>query len=259
MTIRGWITIAAVACLVTNGPAASARAAAGPVPGAGGGAEWFSGPGGQGGAVLHGHVSISGERASLALGGLRFDDRDAGAGAGPLASAALRVADALVVRGSVARYLGDRGLRALRVRGGPEWSLPRGRKLAATLTYLESNLAGVSRGASAELATPLGDRWTGRLSGGLEGASRSRASLAGAVGLSWRPSLRLECYADAGFAEGPRTAASPSSSFPRGPPRGPLGLPLELGTGAAPRTEGEAAASPRAGPTLALGLTLTLP
>jgi len=247
----------AAALVVAAGGAAASRAAATPPLRAGGGAEWYAGPGDQGTTVGYGYAEWTGDHVALALGGLRFDDRVSGAGAGPLAALGIRLGSAATLRTQAMRFIGDHDLRATRVRTGPEFALSGGRALGLYFTYLENNHEGVARGGSAELRAPLRAGWTGRLTGGATRLPGSITSSQGSLGLAWAPDPRVEVSAEAGLARNGAFVHVPS---PGGGRRsgGPLGLPIGIGSdpAAAPPGSRRIVATD---PTFSLGLRFALP
>ena len=238
---------------------AASRAASAGV-GGGGGAEWFAGPADQSTAIVYGYAGWSFDRASIALGALRFDDAQAGRGWGPLLAAAAPVHASVLVRAQAIRYVGEGELRATRLKIGPEWTMPHARTLGIFFTGLENNLGGSVRGASLEFRAPLRAHWIALASGGASRLADSEMSAQAAVGLAWSPSARLEIAAEAGIARNGAFIDVPTPGRGGRGAGGPLGLPIGLGSGEGSERGGtETRSVVSTDPTISLGLRFALP
>lgn len=243
---------------IALGTAAGSRpAAAG--PGAGGGAEWYSGPADQTTGIVYGYAAWTGARSSVALGALRFDDEQAGEGWGPLAAVAAPLGSSVLLRAQGIRYIGETDLRAWRLKIGPEWSMPGERTIGLFFTYLENNYGSIARGASAEMRVPFRPGWAWRMSGGASRLSDSETSAQAALGLAWVPDARLEIAAEAGLARNGAFINVPTPGRGGRGSGGPLGLPIGLGSGGSERQATETRSAASTDPTFSLGLRFALP
>ena len=229
---------------------AGARAPAAAPLAAGGGFDYFSGPGGQitRSALAIASLATAGGGA-VTLAGIRFDDSDVGAGTAVLGAVAAPLAPAVSLRAWGTRYLGDGAFRAWRLKAGPWVGRDGGPNLGLAYQRSTDNAGGRSDAAIAEAAMPLAPRWTGRASAAYASVTGSPNAAQAALGLDWSPTGPLTLSADVGLA---RNGALATAPVPR---RGLLGLPL-LGGGqdAAPAEGSRGAAA-----TVLLGMRLLFP
>lgn len=227
--------------------------------GAGAGTDWSLVAHGATVTSVYGYGSFSAGRTGLALGGLHYDDGSITA-AGPLVAAVAPVAPSLAMRAWWTRYLGEAGFRAWRLRGGPEWTLPRNATVGAFFAYLKNDRDGVQRSGSLEIALPLNARWTGKLDAGAARLPSAITATQAAVGLAWTPFASVELSGEAGLAH--HGAFLGSASATGGGGVGPLPLPLGLGGNGGGNGRGPTPPTSTGDdvePTLSLGLRIALP
>ena len=123
--------------------------------GVGAGYDGYAGPNGQGTNSVLGFVAAGAPQASLALGGLRFMDRQVGDGMGAIAVLGVPLGARTRLRAWGTRLVGDESFRAWRVKTGPEFTLMSDRTLGIFFQHEENNLGGRLNGATSELSPPL--------------------------------------------------------------------------------------------------------
>ncbi len=218
--------VAGIGTLTAALLAAVGSAWATPQLGLGGGSDWYAGPGGERLGSLLGFVAASQDRASLALGALRYRDNLVGDGNGALLVAGAPLGAVATARAWGTRFVGDGSFRAWRVKAGPELDLRARRTLGLYFQHDQNNLGGDSNGGIAELAVPCAARLVARLSGGIAAESGGGHSSQGTLGLTWQPRPRLEVAIDAGLAHSGALDSSPIAGG-TGRGGGPLGgLPI---------------------------------
>ena len=226
--------------------------------GAGAGTDWSSVAHGASVASVYGYGSFTAGRSSVALGGLHYDDGTITA-SGPLVAAVAPIASALSMRAWWTQYRGADDFRAWRLRGGPEWTLPRNATLGAFFAYLENDRGGVQRSGSLELGVPWNAHWTGKLDAGAARIPGAITAVQGSLGVAWSPLTNLELSGEAGVAShGAFLAASAAGGSGGGPSLLPLGLGGN-GGGNGPRRSSTPTTTNDVEPTLSLGLRIALP
>lgn len=249
------LAVVASVVLLSGGPGAACASSLG----AGAGSDWSSVAHGASVASVYGYGSFTAGRTSVALGGLHYDDGSLTA-SGPLVAAVAPIASALSVRAWWTQYLGAGGFRAWRLRGGPEWTLPRQATLGAFFAYLENDRDGVQRSGSVEVGVPLNAHWTGKLDTGVARLPGAITAVQGALGVAWSPLANLELSGEAGLAR--HGAFLGTASGTGGSGGGPSLLPLGLGGNGGGNGRGRSSTPTMTNdvePTLSLGLRIALP
>jgi len=257
MLLRSSFVTAAFAIVLAA--VSTPRAAISAPLGVGAGTDWSSVANGATVTSIYGYGSLSAGRTGVALGGLHYDDGTITA-VGPLVAAVAPVAPAIVARAWWTQYFGDAGFRAWRLRGGPEWTLPRKATVGAFFAYLENDRDGVQRSGSLEIAVPVSARWTGKLDAGAARLPGAITATQAALGVAWTPFASVELSGEAGFAN--HGAFLGSASAAGGGGGGPLSLPLGLGGGGGGTGRGRTTPTSTVNdvePTLSLGLRIALP
>ena len=252
--------LAAVFALALAAPSAPRVATASPL-GVGAGTDWSSVANGATVTSIYGYGSLSAGRMGLALGGLHYDDGSITA-AGPLVAAVAPVAPSLLARAWWTQYFGDGGFHAWRLRGGPEWTLPRNATVGAFFAYLENDRDGVQRSGSLEIAIPVNARWTGKADAGAARLPGAITATQAALGVAWTPFASVELSGEAGLAYHGAFLGSASAAGGGGGGGGPLTLPLGLGGSGGGNGRGRTTATGTVDdvePTLSLGLRIALP
>ena len=224
--------------------------------GAGGGTEWSAISSGPSTSAVYAYGACAVPHVTFALGAVRYEDPSTVA-TGPLAVVIVPVVDALALRAWATHFAGNDGFHADRLRGGPEWTLPRDAMLGVYFTYLDNDRTGVFRTGGAEFEIPVRPHWTARANGSATLDGGTLTALQGAVGFGWSPVASVHFTVEAGLAS--RNAILVTSS-PAGGAGGPHLLPLPLGGGGGAANRGElVAVSAGAEPTLDVGLRVALP
>jgi len=177
--------------LPSSGRAASLSAA--------GGFDYYQGPV----SLTRGVVAAVGvdvPNATLALGGVRYDDQQTGAGTSGIVTGAVRVHPVVALSAQVTRFVGDEGFRAWRVKLGPQLLLAGSRTLLA-YSRDQEDAGAVTQSGVIESEFPLLARWKGHASGSYATAGPGLHGMQGAVGLGWSPLSRLELTGQLGLAQ----------------------------------------------------------
>jgi len=176
-----------------------------------GGFDYYQGPV----SLTRGVVAAVGmdvSNASLAVGGVRYDDQQTGTGTSGIATGALRLHPVVALSAQVTRFMGDEGFRAWRIKLGPQLSLAGSRTLLAYLRDQE-DAGAVTQSGVIESEFPLLARWKGHASGSYATAGPGLHGMQGAVGLGWSPLPRLELTGEMGMAQ--QTAVTSNGPGPR--------------------------------------------
>jgi hypothetical protein len=217
---------------------------------AGGGFDYYSGPGNQIDRSVLATVGAGlGPTGNVALTALHYDDSRIGNGKGAIVGIGLPLIPSTSLHAWGARFVGDGSFRAWRVKAGPQVGLPMHVNGGIYYLHYEDNLGDQSNGAIAELGVPLVSGLSGRASVSLATVPNDLKSTEGMVGLSWSPIHSLELSGDVGLARNGAVGAAPASTLP-------LGLPL-LGDGGS--SGGSPSVESRTESTFLLGVRVTLP
>ena len=240
--------IAACICLGAAGPSAR-EACAAPVA-LGGGFDYYSGPADQitRSALVIASVGL-GPSGNASIAGLRFDDSNAGQGAGVTVALGLPVGPTSALKLLGSEFAGS-DFRAWRVKAGPQASLPRAASLGVYYTHYQDNADSRTDGVVGELGMPLVSRLTGRASASYATDPGGSPSTQGSIGLGWTPVHSLELSGEVGIARNGALAMAPL------PHHKALELPLiGGGSGQGSRSTGETTYEP----TILLGVRALFP
>jgi len=221
MRATSGLTALVLAVLASLGASNQARAVA--IPFAGGGFDFYDGPGGEITRSSLATIGVAGGAASGAATIMRYDDSVVGDGDGFQGTVSVPVAEGPRVRAWGSRFVGQSDFRAWRAKAGVENPLISGSTLGRYYLFADDNHGDRTSGGAAELDVPMADELTGRASAGLAAVTDGPASSQGSVGVAWRPTPGLEFSGDLGLTRNGSLTTSP------GPGRA-LSLPL-LGNG----------------------------